>query len=199
MRPGSFPNAATRSDQQQLARSAVAGLPAPQPDVDHAPGFPIVSIVLRIVFHCSCAGGVSPALAMACIVIGANFPLQIDCIFVPAGLGWTNQLRATACGRDASAESTAPTGTSVGIGFVRRGSESGCIEFDSECSGRIDDRCYASRVTALSRQRRSGRYETAGPLPTGAFVKRIGRSSSKHAHAHAKRAAAKYRTGTRTP
>ena len=50
----------------------------------HAPGCPPVSIVLRIVFsiviHCSCAGGFSLAVARTCIVVGANFPLQIDCI-----------------------------------------------------------------------------------------------------------------------
>jgi hypothetical protein len=90
-------------------------------------------MVLRIVFsigrHCSCAGGISPACARTCIVIGVNFPLQIDCIFVRAGPGalglhslgvrheTRDQLRATACGRDASAESTAPTGTSVGLGL----------------------------------------------------------------------------------
>jgi hypothetical protein len=54
----------------------------------HAPGFPTVSIVLRIVFsiarHCSCAGGFSLAVARPCIVIGAHFPLQIDCI-LPGG------------------------------------------------------------------------------------------------------------------
>jgi hypothetical protein len=51
-----------------------------------APGRPTVSIVLRIVFsivlHCSCAGGFSLAIAMPCIVIGAHFSLQIDCIFL---------------------------------------------------------------------------------------------------------------------
>ena len=54
----------------------------------HAPGCPPVSIVLRPVFfscffpviHCSCAGGFSLAVARTCIVVGANFPLQIDCI-----------------------------------------------------------------------------------------------------------------------
>jgi hypothetical protein len=50
-----------------------------------SPEFLPVSIVLRIVFsidsHCSCACGLSLALARACIVIGVNFPLQIDCIF----------------------------------------------------------------------------------------------------------------------
>jgi hypothetical protein len=54
----------------------------------HAPGFPTVSIVLRIVFsivlHCFCAGGFSLAIARPCIVIGAHFPLQIDCIWFAA-------------------------------------------------------------------------------------------------------------------
>src|SRR6202011_3091817 len=52
----------------------------------HAPSSPTVSIVLRIVFsivrHCFCAGGFSVAVARPCIVIGAHFPLQIDCILV---------------------------------------------------------------------------------------------------------------------
>jgi hypothetical protein len=46
--------------------------------------FSLFSIVLRIVFfidtHCSCASGFSLARTMTCIVIGAHFPLQIDCI-----------------------------------------------------------------------------------------------------------------------
>jgi hypothetical protein len=55
-----------------------------QPDASTRPDFPLVSIVLRIVFsivfHCCCASGFSVAVARACIVIGAHFPLQIDCI-----------------------------------------------------------------------------------------------------------------------
>src|ERR1700722_7070386 len=31
-------------------------------------------------FHCSCAGEFLVALSRPCIVIGGNFPLQIDCI-----------------------------------------------------------------------------------------------------------------------
>jgi len=45
-----------------------------------------VSIVLRIVFsiacHCSCAGGFSLVPARPYIVIGVDFPLQIDCILL---------------------------------------------------------------------------------------------------------------------
>jgi hypothetical protein len=52
----------------------------------HAPGFPTVSIVLRIVFfiviHCSCAGRFSLAVARPCIVNPVVFPLQIACIFL---------------------------------------------------------------------------------------------------------------------
>jgi hypothetical protein len=48
--------------------------------------FPTVPMALRIVFsiacHCSCADGFSLARARPCIVIGAHFPLQIDCIFL---------------------------------------------------------------------------------------------------------------------
>jgi hypothetical protein len=48
------------------------------------PDFRLFSIVLRIVLfiacNCSCAGGFSQARAKPCIVIGAHFPLQIDCI-----------------------------------------------------------------------------------------------------------------------
>ena len=63
---------------------AVALSSCVQPDVSTRPDFPTVPIVLRIVFsivlHCSCAGGFSLAVARPCIVIGAHFPLQIDCI-----------------------------------------------------------------------------------------------------------------------
>jgi hypothetical protein len=61
-------------------------LPASQPDFGHAPGFPtvlivlrIVLIVLRIVFfiasHCSCAGSFSFAPVMTYIVIGVAFSI----------------------------------------------------------------------------------------------------------------------------
>ena len=56
-----------------------------QLDVSNRRRFPTVSIVLRIVifvvFHCSCTSGFSLACARPCIVIGVDWPLQIDCIF----------------------------------------------------------------------------------------------------------------------
>jgi hypothetical protein len=68
------------------ARCTVACRPPLQPDVLAPPVFFIASIVLRIVFsiasHCSCAGGFSLVVARACIVIGVDFPLQIDCILL---------------------------------------------------------------------------------------------------------------------
>jgi hypothetical protein len=71
--------------ERPLARSAVALSSGVQPDVSTCPDFRLFSIALRIVFsiacHCSCAGGFSQACAKPCIVIGAHFPLQIDCIF----------------------------------------------------------------------------------------------------------------------
>jgi hypothetical protein len=57
------------------------------PDVSTRPDFrlfPLLRIVFFIVFfivlHYFCAGGFSLAVARPCIVIGAHFPLQIDCI-----------------------------------------------------------------------------------------------------------------------
>src|SRR5882672_4626031 len=67
----------------------------------HAPGFPTVSIVLRIVFsivrHCSCAGGFSLAVARPCIVIPVAFPiadrLYLVCSPLPSELECTGKAR----------------------------------------------------------------------------------------------------------
>jgi hypothetical protein len=58
--------------------------PGPSDSGSHAPGSPTVSIVLRIVFPLfaivPAPAAFSLAVARPCIVIGAHFPLQIDCI-----------------------------------------------------------------------------------------------------------------------
>jgi hypothetical protein len=65
--------------EQNKARKSNDSGTASQPDLERSPGFPIVSIVLRIVFsivpHCSCASGFSLASSRPCIVFGVNFPL----------------------------------------------------------------------------------------------------------------------------
>ena len=130
-------------------------LPASQPDFGHAPGFPTVLIVLRIVLivprivffiasHCSCAGSFSFAPVMTYIVIGVAFSIVNRLYFWEKFCG-TAGGSAGLCAprRGYAAESVASPGTSALIGFVRRESESGCIEFDSETSDRIDGRWTA--------------------------------------------------------
>jgi hypothetical protein len=137
-------------------------LPASQPDFGRAPGFPtvlivlrivlivlrIVLIVLRIVFfiasHCSCAGSFSFAPVMTYIVIGVAFSIVNRLYFWEKFCGTAGGVQELcAPHRGYAAESVASPGTSALIGFVRRESESGCIEFDSETSDRIDGRWTA--------------------------------------------------------
>jgi len=63
----------------------------------YASGFFIASIVVRIVSHCSCAGGFFPVPSRRCIVFRSNFPLQIACIcFCPRAFRPTRWTRRPA-------------------------------------------------------------------------------------------------------
>src|SRR5262249_45149364 len=73
----------------QVDCTPVVPQPRSQRNVSTRPD-PPVSVAVRIVFsiarHCSCAVGFSLAVARPRIVIGAHFPLQIDCIWFAAPL-----------------------------------------------------------------------------------------------------------------
>src|SRR5262249_53119068 len=86
----------TKLETAMISRGAVTVAPSPPRNARASPGcrcapaglrhcallFPLFSIVISIVRHCSCAGGFSAARPGPCIVIRSHFALQIDCIFL---------------------------------------------------------------------------------------------------------------------
>jgi hypothetical protein len=140
-----------------VRRHPIACLPALQPDVVRPLYFFIISIVLRIVFPL-----IPIVLAPAAFLSSAQgLALQTASIFHCRSPVFFPGPGGTGCDRNSfrgvSAESTAPTGTSVILALFCAGPKKGCIDFGIASYGRIVPVDGTSLPRRSARPRRSRR------------------------------------------